>query len=58
MKVTTRIGHLDDPRIKKIANGQYVAKGIQGMFKTWIAAFEALDDQCRRDLKELQNFHK
>lgn len=58
MKITTRIGRLNDPRIKKIANGQYVAKGVQGMFTSWIAAFEALDDQNRRDYRELENFHK
>lgn len=58
MKVTTRIGNLNDPRITKVAAGHYTAKGVRGKFKTWIEAFEAMDDQHRHDLKELQNFHK
>lgn len=58
MKVTTRFGHLDDPRIKKLPSGSYVAKGVQGMFKTWIAAHDAMLDQHARDLRDLQNFHK
>ncbi|MBK8467851.1 MAG: hypothetical protein IPL32_18725 [Chloracidobacterium sp.] len=58
VKITTRVGHLSDPRIHKNANGSYSAKGVRGTFSTWLAAFEAMDDQHRRDLKELQNFHK
>lgn len=57
MKTVTRIGHLDDPRITKTPDG-YKAKGINGVFRTWLLAFEALDDKHRRELRELQNFHK
>lgn len=58
MKITTTIGHLDDPRIHKNANGSYSAKGVRGSFSTWLAAHAAMMDQHRRDLAELQNFHK
>jgi hypothetical protein len=57
MKITTRIGHLNDPRITKTTEG-YRAVGVVGVFKTWLQAFEAMDDQHRRDFQELQNFHK
>lgn len=60
MKITTRIGNLNDPRITKTPEG-YVAVGVDGVFRTWMLAFEAMDDQHRRDLRdlrELQNFHK
>jgi len=57
MKITTRIGHLNDPRITKTPAG-YRAVGVSGVFKTWLLAFEAMEDQHRRDLIELQNFHK
>lgn len=58
MKITTRIGNLNDPRIVKGADGYYRANGVTGSFKTWIAAHDAMIDQHRRDLRELENFHK
>lgn len=58
MKITTRMGHLNDPRIVKCADGTYMAEGVPGTFKTWLLAFEAMNDQHRRDLRDLQNFHK
>lgn len=58
VKITTRIGHLNDPRIHKTSDGVYRADGVDGVFRTWIDAFEAMTDQHRRDFDELQNFHK
>lgn len=58
MKIITRIGHLNDPRISKNANGSYSAIGVRGTFTTWLAAFEAMTDQHGRDLADLPNFHK
>jgi hypothetical protein len=43
MNVVTRIGRLDDPRIKRV-DGKYYADGIVGAHRTWLLAFEALDD--------------
>lgn len=58
VKITTRIGHLNDPRIHKTSDGVYRADGITGVFRTWVAAFEALTGDSRSDLDELQNFKK
>lgn len=45
--VKIRFGHLSDPRIHKTPDG-YKADGVAGTFRTWLLAFEAMDDQQRR----------
>lgn len=40
--IRTIIGSLNDRRITKCDNGQYVADGVAGTFRTWLDAHDAL----------------